>query len=138
VPDGDAAVPKALTKTRKRAPKKATNNEADAERAASRVQQLSDFDPEPPGEVLVRLVRDAVYSRIRHRALLDVLAHGPFDAKKYHDTFRKFVRRDYRALYAKLILKAEDFTSLHGQWHEDDERHYKLFFKGQEETIEHE
>jgi hypothetical protein len=131
--------PPANAKPKRR--KKASNSQTPVTKRraapkASEPQHVSELTPEPPAQILVRLVRDAVFSRIRHRAMLHVLAEGGFDAKAYHRTFCDLVRRDYRAMYSKLILSQSDFQSLHGDWAESDELFYRRFFGVEPDTID--
>lgn len=80
----------------------------------------------PPIEVLIRLVHYGVTSRLRHRALLDVLKDGAFDYQKYLQVFENIVERDRDALFAKLMLSKDDFRSLFKEWESEDQKRYGI------------
>ena len=131
-------VAKAAIKPRAASPKKAARSLAAAATGTPPKPQFADFVPLQPADIIIRLVRDAVYARIRHRALLEALAEGEFVPKRYREKFKEIVQRDYRGLYAKLVLAEADFQTLHAEWCEEDERFYRKFFGGNEQTIDHE
>jgi len=110
---------------------------AESKPVAPKAPAFSDFEPVSQFALTLNLVQDAVYARIRHRALLECLARGNLNPKHYLIKFRELVARDYRALYARLVLSHDDFLKLHGAWAEEDERHYREFFGFTVETIEH-
>lgn len=74
--------------------------------------------------VLLRLVHEGTATRIRHRALLDVLAAGPYDFDAYRRRYGELLERDREALVAKTMLTAEDFKSLFEDWLKEDVERY--------------
>ncbi len=84
-----------------------------------------EMQPVPPNTVLLRLVGGAVTSRIRHRALLDVLASGSYDYERYVERFKDLRERDYQALFAQYMLKKADFNRLFGEWSAEDLERYR-------------
>ncbi len=76
--------------------------------------------------MLMRLVHEGVASRIRHRALLDVLANGQFDFDTYKNRYADLLKRDRDALLAKTMLSSEDFTVIFKGWMHDESARYGL------------
>lgn len=92
-----------------------------AEQSADKV-----YEALPPLRVLMYLVHEAVATRIRHRALLDVLASNTFDFSTYKNTYSQLLERDQQALYAKTMLNADDFREIFLLWAEGDTARYGL------------
>lgn len=84
------------------------------------------IDPVEPNAVLLRIVTAAVTSRIRHRALLDVLGSGPYDYGRYVERFKEIRERDYQALFAQYMLKKNDFSRIFGDWFAEDMERYRV------------
>lgn len=72
----------------------------------------------------MRLVHEGVASRIRHRALLDVLGNGAFDFERYKERYLELLGRDRDALFSKTMLSREDFTELFESWIAEDRLRY--------------
>jgi hypothetical protein len=85
-----------------------------------RSTQRSEFDAVPPAEVLIRLVRESVAARIRHRALIEILSSESFDFTHYKETYAKLVKRDSAALEAQTLISEADFLSIFKEWHRQD------------------
>jgi hypothetical protein len=84
------------------------------------------MQPVEPNAVLLRLVAATVTSRIRHRALLDVLGSGPYDYERYVARVKEIRERDYQALFAYYMLKKNDFNTVFGDWYAEDLERYRL------------
>ncbi len=82
------------------------------------------YEAIPPLQALMRLLHESVASRIRHRALLDVLARGVFDFDTYKRAYAELIERDRDALCAKIMLGDQDFLSMFASWQEDDTARY--------------
>jgi hypothetical protein len=79
--------------------------------------------------VIIKLVEDAAFSRIRHRALLDLLASQEFSTGAYLDRFRDLCERDLMPLASKFMMKDEDFNELFGEWKRSNEEYYANLFR---------
>jgi hypothetical protein len=91
-------------------------------------EAVEDKEPKiaPPLKVLRRLVMEAAASRIRHRALLDVIEAGPFTKDRYFEAYKAIYDRDHDALTALLFLESADFHAEFGAWREDDIHRYGI------------
>ncbi len=80
----------------------------------------------PPLQVLIRLMHEGIAARIRHRALLDVLAHSDFSMDRYKTTYAELLERDRDALMAKALLSKPDFEETFSGWIKEDSARYAL------------
>jgi hypothetical protein len=79
----------------------------------------------PLGEAVLRLVHSSVAARIRFRALLEILTSAePFDFGNYMALYRRLCERDAAALISQIILTAEEYRRLFGEWENADEARY--------------
>lgn len=102
--------------------KKPVKQKPDTSRKSREVAES--FKVVDPFTVIVRLVDEAVRTRISHRALLDVLEEGRFDFVSFIESFEKLAMRDYRPLHAQLMLNADDFNRLFSSWKAEDTERY--------------
>ena len=74
--------------------------------------------------VLLRLVHEGTAMRIRHRALLDILAEGSYDFDAYRRRYVELLERDREALVAKTMLSPENFAAIFQDWLKEDVQRY--------------
>lgn len=98
---------------------------------------LQDVDLLRPNEVIIRLVQDAAYARIRHRALLETLADG-FTPELYYARFNDLCRRDLQPLIAQLMFADKDFERLYADWKKSTNDFYRRFWRGEKQDFEEE
>jgi hypothetical protein len=111
-------------------PRKKALTSAAGSKKATRVKPsakatIAELEAAPMPEVVLRLVREAVFGRIRHRALLAVLEDREglrFD--EFERRFNELLERDGDALFARLMLSEEDFRKVFPAWIVDDVARY--------------
>jgi hypothetical protein len=82
------------------------------------------FEAVPPYEVILRLVTESVLSRIRLRALLQVLETEHYDYETYAEAYKTLRERDFAALHSQMMLSNEDFLTLFADWRRSDLARY--------------
>jgi len=75
-------------------------------------------------DALWRVVQEVTSARIRHRALLEVLAEGPYSWAAYSDRYDELLNRDGAALFAQMVLPENDFIEAFSSWLFDDDARY--------------
>ena len=102
-------------KSRKALREQGVSDDADS---VTREPQLA-----PPTAVIIRMVHQMVASRLRFRALLEVLRQGEFEYEDYLARYSEIRERDSQAMVAQLMFERDDFQALFGEWKkQDDER----------------
>jgi hypothetical protein len=79
----------------------------------------------PLAEILSALMMESVRSRLRHRALLEILSsEGKLDLHQYIEVYRREEELDFHPLADMLFLPREDFMKAHGEWLEHDQKKF--------------
>jgi hypothetical protein len=78
-------------------------------------------------EVVIRLVKEAIAARMRHRALIAELERlGLVNFDNYAQEYVRICNRDAKALFAEIMLNREDFIALFEPWERDDTKRYRV------------
>lgn len=109
---------------RKVARKSAASGTRKTVRAAHTKVRKSQIEIVPMSDALWRVVHEVTAARIRHRALLEVLAEGPYSWAAYSNRYDQLLTRDGRALFAQLVLPENDFIEAFSTWLLDEKARY--------------
>ncbi len=110
------------------APKRSKRNPSPAAKTPSsgRATPLEQPVIAPLNVVVRRLVLEAVASRLRHRALLQVIETGAFTKDSYLESYKTIYDRDHEALIALMLLRHDDFEAAFSEWREEDITRYGI------------
>jgi hypothetical protein len=79
------------------------------------IEENADFVPRT--RLIAALVNELARSRVRHRALLDLLErHGSIEIKDYVAQYKEVEERDFLPFVELLLLSPRDFQGKHGDW----------------------
>lgn len=79
----------------------------------------------PQDRMLAAIINELARSRVRHRALLDLLeAHAVVDMAKYVERYRSQEERDFKPFVELLLLSPEQFRERWSDWVSANEERY--------------
>lgn len=109
---------------RKAAVRTSAVNNRKAKRADATKPRKGEIEIVPMSDALWRVVQEVTTARIRHRALLAVLAGGAYSWDLYVERYDEFLRRDGSALFAQIVLPEDDFENAFATWIAEDMKRY--------------
>lgn len=80
-------------------------------------------------DIILALVEENAYGRIRHRAQIETLSSG-YSPEKYFARFVELCRRDFQPLVYRAVATSEAFSRRFAAWERENDRYYDSLWGG--------